>query len=130
MVKLLLRQSCVILQKVTRMNIGLTLCYCEQNTLYKEAVVAHSPPLSDLKSAAQLFRGNVFLNLKSIFLFGRIAMLASADNERGFSLFKEIETDRRCNLDEDILNSLMMIASNGPTCKDFRRTGGVAPVSN
>ena len=128
--KLLLRQSCVILQKVTRMNIGLTLCYCEQNTLYKEAVVAHSPPLSDLKSAAQLFRGNVFLNLKSIFLFGRIAMLASTDNERGFSLFKEIETDRRCNLDEDILNSLMMIASNGPTCKDFRRTGGVAPVSN
>ena len=110
--KLLLRQSCVILQKVTRMNIGLTLCYCEQNTLYKEAVVAHSPPLSNLKSAAQLFRGNVFLNLKSIFLFGRIAMLASTDNERGFSLFKEIETDRRCNLDEDILNSLMMIASN------------------
>ena len=35
-------------------------------TVYKEAVVAHSPPLSNLKSAAQLFRGNVFLNLKSI----------------------------------------------------------------
>lgn len=113
------------------MNIGLTLCYCEQNTLYKEAVVAHSPPLSDLKSAAQLFRGNVFLNPSEEHLFvWRIAMLASTDNERGFSLFKEIETDRRCNLDEDILNSLMMIASNGPTCKDFRRTGGVAPVSN
>ena len=40
----------------------------------------------------------------------------------GFSLYKEVETDRRCSLDESILNSLMMIASNGPTPTEFRRS--------
>ena len=96
--------------------------------VYKQAVVDtrnkknHSPPLSGLKSAAQLFRGSYFFNLKKVYLFGRIAMLAATDNERLFSLYKEIETDRRCNLEEGILNSLMMIASNGPPCEEFRRS--------
>ena len=52
-------------------------------------------PLSGMKSAAKLFKGPHFGNLKRIYLFGRVAMLAATDNERTFSLYKEVETDRR-----------------------------------
>ena len=97
-------------------NITSTLLYFEQNTRFlKKLYAIHEktratfgfPPLSGMKSAAKLFKGPHFGNLKRIYLFGRVAMLAATDNERTFSLYKEVETDRRCNLDEGILNSFL-----------------------
>ena len=78
---LLLRRSWITLQKseAEEYHIDSALFRADYK-ICKQAVVVvrknknHSPLLSGLKSAAELFRGSHVVNLKKVYLFGRIAM--------------------------------------------------------
>ena len=61
----------------------------------------------------------MFLTLSKIAKFGLILPVNTAACERGFSQLKLIKTPHRNRLKQSTLDNLMMIATEGPPCREF-----------